>query len=216
MPVSRLMGACGAAILLALSSPSVDAAPPPATKTKAPVVAQQRHPSKVTRPPKRGHGKSARWVHRDDAGTAAPHASGEINESIKLTPFPSQETATRRAFAQNRRDMLDDAEKAARGSGSDDRWETVLFDLRKIDARADPEGCFWRLVAYYRQGQIQRARQVRETCELPPRDLALLEAEDAEAASLQPPMAMAETDHPPAPVANPAPYSGAAPTRLDR
>ena len=210
-----LMAACGAAFLLALWSPAAHAAPPAATRGKAPATAQQRQASKVTHPPKRGHGKSARWVHRDGARTA-PHASGEINENIKLTPFPSQAEATRRALAQNRRDMLDDAEKAARGSATDDRWQTVLFHLREIDARSDPEGCFWRLVAYYRQGQIQRARQVRDTCELPPRDLALLEAEDAEAAAMQPSMALAETDHPPAPVANPAPYSGAPPTRFER
>jgi len=56
----------------------------------------------------------------------------------------------------------------------------VLFDLRDLDSRSDPEGCFWRLVAYYRLGQIERARQVRQTCELPSRDQAILEAEDAD------------------------------------
>jgi hypothetical protein len=92
----------------------------------------------------------------------------------------------------------------------------VLFHLRDLDSRSDPEGCFWRLVAYYRLGQIERARQVQQTCELPSRDLAILEAEDAEAASLQPPLALAERDHPPPPMANPSPYTGAPPTRLDR
>jgi hypothetical protein len=124
--------------------------------------------------------------------------------------------ATRRALAQNRRDMLDDAEKIARGSAADDRWDKVLWHLREIDARSDPEGCFWRLVAYYRMGQIQRARQLRPSCDLPPRDLALLEAEDAEAAAMQPPVALAEIDHPPPPVANPAPYAGAPPTKFER
>lgn len=173
---------------------------------------------RVAKPPhaaKRTHGKSKRWVHRDDAA-AAPVTHGAMNDTIRLTPFPSQAAATQRALAQNRRDVLVDAEKAARGSAAGDRWQTVLFHLRDIDARSDPEGCFWRLVAYYRLGQIQRARQLRDTCELPPRDLALLEAEDVEAAALQPPLALAEADHPPAPVANPAPYAGAAPTRFDR
>jgi hypothetical protein len=211
MPVFRLMGACGAAVLLIFSSPAVNAAPPATTKGKTP----QHHPSKVTRQPKSSHGKSARWVHRDDA-VAAPGSHGVINESIKLTPFPSEAVATRRALAQNRRDMLDDAEKIARGPAADDRWDKVLWHLREVDARSDPEGCFWRLVAYYRMGQIQRARQLRPSCDLPPRDIALLEAEDAEAAAMQPPMALAEMDHPPAPVANPAPYSGAPPTKFER
>ncbi len=198
--------------------------PPPAVKSKAPpshasgpaAVAQKAHPaSKSTRPTKRPHGKSAKLVHRDGAA-AAPGRPGQINESIKITPFPSQAAATRSALAQNRRDLLADAEKAARASALNDRWQAVLFSLRDIDARSDPEGCFWRLVAYYRMGQIQRARQVRDSCELPPRDLAMLEAEDAQAASLQPPMALAEIDNPPAPVVNPAPYAGAPPTRFDR
>jgi hypothetical protein len=178
------------------------------------VAADKKGPA--AKPPhavKRARGKSTRPVHRD----AAIPAHGTINESISLTPFPSQADATRRALAQNRRDLLADAEKAARGSAAgDDRWQTVLFHLRDLDARSDSEGCFWRLVAYYRLGQIQRARQVRDTCELPPRDLALLEAEDAEAAALQPPLAVAQVDHPPAPVVNPAPYAGAPPTRFER
>jgi hypothetical protein len=188
-----------------------DGTPAAASKVKKPVVAQKRRPTKATRAPK-PHGKSAHWAHRDEARAA----TSTINESISITPFPSQADATKRALAQNRRDLLADAEKAARASSIDDRWQTVLFDLRDLDARSDPEGCFWRLVAYYRLGQIERAREIRDKCELPPRDLAMLEAEDASAASLQPPMAMAEVDHRPAPVANPAPYAGASPTRVDR
>jgi len=200
------------------------AAPPPAVKTKGPSashvssaspVAQKGHPAKVTRPARRARGKAAPGGHRDGL-VSASQRPGAINESISITPFPSQAAATRRALAQNRRDLLDDAEKAARGTAVNDRWQTVLFDLRDLDARSDPEGCFWRLVAYYRLGQVQRARGIRDKCELPPRDLAMLEAEDAQAASLQPPMALAEIDHPPAPVPNPSPYAGAPPTRLDR
>jgi len=162
------------------------------------------------------HGKSKHWVHRNDPGGASRTARNAINENVTLTPFPSQAAATRHALAQNRRDHLDDAERAARAAAQNDRWSTVLFDLRDLDSRSDPEGCFWRLVAYYRLGQIDRARQVRQTCELPPRDQAILEAEDAEAAAIQPPLALAERDRAPEPVANPAPYGGAAPTRLDR
>ena len=142
---------------------------------------------------------------------------GAINENVTLTPFPSQASATRRALAQNRRDRLADAEKAARAAAVEgDRWETVLFHLRDLDSRSDPEGCFWRLVAYYRLGQIERARQVRQTCELPSRDHAILEAEEAEASSIQAPLALAERDHAPPPVANPSAYAGAPPTRQDK
>ncbi|HSS39295.1 MAG TPA: hypothetical protein VLT58_11045, partial [Polyangia bacterium] len=165
------------------------------------------------------HGKSKHWVHRNDAShtTATGPTHGTINEDVTLTPFPSQASATRRALSQNRRDHLTDAEQAARAAAVEgDRWETVLFHLRDLDSRSDPEGCFWRLVAYYRLGQIERARQVRQTCELPSRDQAILEAEDAEAASIQAPLALAERDHAPAPVANPAAYGGAPPTRQDR
>ena len=210
------LAALASAALLAVT-------PPPAVKSKplvshassAAPVAQKGHAGKATRPAKRAHGKSAKWVHRDDAA-GAPRGRGQINEAINITPFPSQAAATKRALAQNRRDVLADAEKAARASTVNDRWQTVLFHLRDIDGRSDPEGCFWRLVAYYRLGQIQRAREIRDSCELPPRDLAMLEAEDAQAASLQPSMALAEIDHPPPPVANPAPYAGAPPTRFER
>lgn len=170
-------------------------------------------------PPKRRaatHGKSKHGIHRNDPAPTAKSTHGPINEQVTLTPFPTQAVATRRALAQNRRDRLDDAERAARATAVDDRWSTVLFHLRDLDSRGDPEGCFWRLVAYYRLGQIERARQVRDTCELPPRDQAMLEAEEAEAAALQPSLALAERDHPPAPVVNLSPYSGAAPTRADK
>ncbi|HVV17586.1 MAG TPA: hypothetical protein VHH90_10310 [Polyangia bacterium] len=173
-------------------------------------------------PPKKhglAHAASKHRVHRNDSlhATAARPAHGAINEDVTLTPFPSQASATRRALSQNRRDRLSDAEQAARAAAvPGDRWETVLFHLRDLDSRSDPEGCFWRLVAYYRLGQIERARKVRQTCDLPSRDEAILEAEDAEASSIQAPVALAERDHAPAPVANPAPYAGAPPTRQDK
>lgn len=197
-------GALAAALLLAVGSAAVAKAPPKAP-AKAPVKKRA-----LT------HGKSKHWVHRNDPAEAATPGHGSINGDITLTPFPTQAAATRKALAQNRRDHLDDAERAARAAAQDDRWQTVLFHLCDLDSRADSEGCFWRLVAYYRLGQIERARQVRKSCELPPRDEAMLEAEEAEASALQPPVALAESDHPPAPVANPAPYSGAAPTRQDK
>jgi hypothetical protein len=211
----RICSGVLAGVLAVWSPAALAEGPAPHTARAKPASAQKTRSGKVTHSPKRAHGKSTKWVHRDDAA-GVPRSPGVINESISITPFPSQAAATKRALAQNRRDMLVDAEKAARGSSVDDRWQTVLFSLRDIDARSDPEGCFWRLVAYYRLGQIERAREIRDKCELPQRDLSMLEAEDAQAASLQPPMAMAEKDHAPAPVANPAPYSGASPTRIDR
>jgi hypothetical protein len=151
-------------------------------------------------------------VARQKPGRAA---GDPINENVKLTPFPSHPEAAKKALAQNRRDQLEDAEKAARSPDQADRWQTVLFHLRNLDARSDSEGCFWRLVAYYRLGQMERARSLRQACELGGKDAALIESEDEQAAKLQPPTALADKEPPPA-VANPDPYAGAAPTRTER
>lgn len=138
-----------------------------------------------------------------------------INEDVRLTPFPSHPEAAKKALAQNRRDQLDDAEKAARSPAQADRWQTVLFHLRDLDARADSEGCFWRLVAYYRLGQVDRARTLRQSCDFVAKDAALIEAEDEQAARLQGPTTIADKE-PPSPVSNPEPYTGAAPTHAER
>jgi len=140
--------------------------------------------------------------------------NGTINEDVTLTPFPSHAGAARKALAQNRRDQLDDAERAARAPEQAERWQTVLFHLRDLDARADSEGCFWRLVSYYRLGQIERARSLRPACELAPKDTAVIEAEDEQAADLQSTGALA--DKAPASVENLAPYAGAGPAKIDR
>ena len=89
------------------------------------------------------------------SGTKAGTKTDTINEDVTLTPFPSHAGAAKKALAQNRRDQLDDAEKAARAPEQAERWQTVLFHLRDLDARSDSEGCFWRLVSYYRLGQIR-------------------------------------------------------------
>ncbi len=205
MPSLRItVGALTLASLVTATTPAGAKPPPPKT---------------YNRTHNKTHNKSKHAVRRHDAlhASAGGSTHGQINDGVTLTPFPSQASATRRALAENRRDRLADAEKAARAATVEgDRWETVLFHLRDLDSRSDPEGCFWRLVAYYRQGQIERARRVRETCELPSRDLAMLEAEDAEAASIQTPLALAEAEQAPAPVANPAAYAGAPPTRHER
>jgi hypothetical protein len=175
--------------------------------------------SKKGSPKSKGSSPDAKTAHakpthlaKQKVGKDAPDT---INDSVKLTPFPSHPDAAKKALAQNRRDELEDAEKAARSPDQADRWETVLFHLRNLDARADAEGCFWRVVAYYRLGQMERARKLRESCDLGGKDAALIEAEDAQAARLQPPTALADKEPPPA-VANPAPYAGAGPTHLDR
>ncbi len=140
--------------------------------------------------------------------------SDPINEDVTLTPFPSHAGAAKKALAQNRRDQLDDAEKAARAPEQAERWQTVLFHLRDLDARSDSEGCFWRLVSYYRLGQIERARSLRPACELTPKDTAIIDAEEEQAARLQSAGTLADKE--PAPVGNLAPYAGAGPARVDR
>jgi hypothetical protein len=143
-----------------------------------------------------------------------------INDDVQITPFPSHASAARKALSQNRRDQLDDAEKAARDPGQTDRWQTVLFDLRGFDSRADAEACFWRVIAYYRLGEIARARSIRQNCEIAGKDQPVIDQEDIQSASLQPATALPELaagDEPaPAPVANPAGFAGAGPTRLER
>jgi hypothetical protein len=142
-----------------------------------------------------------------------------INDNIEITPFPSHAAAARKALAQNRRDQLDDAERAARDPRQDDRWQTVLFHLRGFDSRGDAEACFWRVIAYYRLGEIGRARKIRQSCDLAAKDQPLVEQEDVLSANLQPAAALPELaaagDRPVAPVPNPAGYDGAGPTRLE-
>ena len=141
----------------------------------------------------------------------------EINEDVHVTAFPSQAVHVKKAFAQNRRDSLDDAERAARAEQQPDRWWTVLFHLRSLDSRNDPEACFWRVVAYYRLGELARARALRGGCELPVADTPLLDAEDAMSSSLQPTAALPEMvaagEQAPDPVVNPQRYAGQPPPR---
>lgn len=180
------------------------------TGTKADKKAEKKKAPKAKAAPetKVTHTKSARLTKQKSPST--------INEDVRLTPFPSHPEAAKKALAQNRRDQLDDAEKAARSPEQADRWQTVLFHLRNLDARADSEGCFWRLVAYYRLGQIDRARTLRQSCDFIPKDAALIEAEDEQAAHLQGPTTTVADKEPPSPVGNPEPYAGAAPTRIER
>ncbi|HEY6475338.1 MAG TPA: hypothetical protein VI456_02085 [Polyangia bacterium] len=210
-----LTGASGVARAASSSADGASGTDGATTKKKT-----SRKPSgKKAAPKSKGSSSEAKTARAQPTRLArqkSGHGSPEtINENVTLTPFPSHPEAAKKALAQNRRDQLDDAEKAARSPDQADRWQTVLFHLRNLDARSDPEGCFWRLVAYYRLGQMERARTLRQACELGGKDAALIETEDEQAARIQPPTALADKE-PPAVVANPAPYAGAAPARLDR
>lgn len=147
-------------------------------------------------------------------GALTVNVGREINEDAHVTPFPSFAGHAKKALAQNRRDQLVDAEQAARGEKTPDRWWTVLFHLRELDSRNDPEACFWRIVSYYRLGELARARALRSMCEPPPGVQATLDNEDALSSTLQPVAALPEMvaagDKPPEPVVNPDRYAGPA------
>ena len=103
-----------------------------------------------------------------------------INETAPpIEPFPGDPKGFKRAFAETRRDQLAGAEKAARDVKSPDRWRTVLFMLRGLPEHTDPEACFWRVLSFYRLGEITRGRTLREGCDLPAKDSSTLNAEDA-------------------------------------
>ena len=150
-------------------------------------------------------------------------------DSAKIIAFPTDAAAVSKAFADNRRTQLADAERVARSSYQKDRWRTVLFELRDLDSPADPEACFWRVVAYYRLGELRQARQIRQGCQFGGREDASLDGEDATSAALQPASALpelrsasGEREESPRgpggerlePVVNENAYGGAAPARF--
>jgi hypothetical protein len=147
-------------------------------------------------------------------GALTVNVGHEINEDAHVTPFPSFAPHAKKALEQNRRDQLLDAEQTARADKSPDRWWTVLFHLRELDSRNDPEACFWRVVAYYRLGELARARTLRGMCEPPAAVQAVLDNEDAMSTTLQPVAALPEMaaagEKSPTPVVNSDPYGGPA------
>jgi hypothetical protein len=147
-------------------------------------------------------------------GALTVNVGHEINDEAHVTPFPSFAPHAKKALAQNRRDQLVDAEQTARASKAPDRWWTVLFHLRELDSRNDPEACFWRVVSYYRLGELARARALRGMCEPPPGVQAVLDNEDAMSNTLQPVAALPEMaaagEKAPTPVVNVDPYGGPA------
>jgi len=147
-------------------------------------------------------------------GALTVNVGHEINDDAHVTPFPSFAGHAKKALAQNRRDQLVDAEQAARAEKSPDRWWTVLFHLRELDSRNDAEACFWRIVSYYRLGELARARALRAMCEPPPGVQATLDNEDSMSSTLQPVAALPEMaaagEKLPEPVVNPDRYAGPA------
>jgi hypothetical protein len=166
----------------------------PSDTTNAP--ANGAKPAKKSKTTKKAKKKKAAPP-SDDAGTTAArrrkigappaYVVGDsdahlINQNAPpLVPFGSESGAVKKAFAETRRDQLNDAEKAARDDKSPDRWRTVLFMIRGLPERIDPEACFWRVLSFYRLGELTRARKVREGCDLPAKDSVVLNGEDATA-----------------------------------
>jgi hypothetical protein len=217
MSVGGLAGqrAAGASALSSKgSSDGSDGAGPAAASDAAGAKKKARKPSSKKSAPRSKATPAAKVTRSKSTRLARQKQAGTINENVTLTPFPSHAGAAKKALAQNRRDQLDDAEKAARSPDQAERWQTVLFHLRDLDARSDSEGCFWRLVSYYRLGQIERARTLRQACELVPKDAGIIEAEDEQAERGQPAGALADKD--PTTAGNLAPYTGEGPARVDR
>jgi hypothetical protein len=212
--VGMVAGLAGQRAALAISPSSTGAAGSEAGGAKK----KARKPGSKRTSPKAKVAPDTKVTHNKSTHLARPKLArapgGTINEDVTLTPFPSHAGAAKKALAQNRRDQLNDAEKAARGPDQVERWQTVLFHLRDLDARADSEGCFWRLISYYRLGQIERARALRQGCELVAKDAGIIESEDEHAAGLQPSGTLADQE--PASVGNLAPYAGDGPVRVDR
>jgi hypothetical protein len=210
-PLALFLGliACGAGLFVAPGGRALAADEPPAaadsgpkpkaktTKGKSVKTAKKRKAAPATTPDstekpalaRRRIGASPAYV----VGDADPHLIN--NSAPPIDAFPTDGKAVKKAFAETRRDQLVDAEKAARDAKSPDRWRTVLFMLRGLPERTDPEACFWRVLSFYRLGEIQRARTLRENCELPSKDSAVLNNEDVAASGL-PQMGAVPTEAP--------------------
>jgi hypothetical protein len=160
----------------------------PAKKSKATKSKAKSKAKKNATPPSDDAGATA--TRRRKIGAPPAYVVGDsdahlINQDAPpLVPFAGEASAVKKAFAETRRDQLVDAEKAARDDKSPDRWRTVLFMIRGLPERIDPEACFWRVLSFYRLGELARARKVREGCDLPAKDSVVLNAEDATAAGI--------------------------------
>jgi hypothetical protein len=156
--------------------------------SKSVKTAKKKKPAPATTP--EATAEKPAFANRRKIGASPAYVVGDsnahlINESAPpIEAFPTEGPAVKKAFAETRRDQLVDAEKAARDTKSPDRWRTVLFMLRGLPERTDPEACFWRVLSFYRLGEIARARTLREGCDLPSKDSAVLNAEDVTASGV--------------------------------
>jgi hypothetical protein len=174
-------------------APAAAASSKPKGKAKAPAGTSAKKKAKRKRDTSSGEPDataSAPASKRRRIGASPAYVVGDssahfINDAAPpLEAFPTDSKAVKKAFSETRQDQLVDAEKAAREDKTPDRWRTVLFALRGLPERTDPEACFWRVLSFYRLGEIARARTLRENCELPPKDSAVLNGEDAAASGV--------------------------------
>ena len=207
MRLASLCLACAFLLSPLVARAAKDANGPAKTKTAAKKANKKK-------PAEDNPARPAKLTRTLRPGALTVNVGHEINEDAKVTPFPSFAPHAKKALALNRRDSLVDAENAARADKQPDRWWTVLFHLRELDSRNDPEACFWRVVAYYRLGELAKARALRSACEPPPSVQTALDNEDALSSTLQPVAALPEMqaagEKPPAPVVNSDPYGGPA------
>jgi hypothetical protein len=162
-------------------------APPKKGPTKGPTKGTNKAAKKKKAAPatETGDGNAATASKRRRLSASPAYVVGDSNphyidvNAPKIVAFPHEAKAVEKAFSEGRREQLADAEKTARAARSPDRWRTVLFSLRGLHDRTDPEACFWRVLAFYRLNEIDRARAVREDCDLPGKDSSTLNAEDA-------------------------------------
>jgi hypothetical protein len=220
----------------AASEPTATTAKPKVNKAKkGPGRSVKTAKKKKAAPPTTPDATEKALATRRRIGASPAYVVGDadthlINDSAPpIEAFPTEGNAVKKAFAETRRDQLADAEKAARDTKSPDRWRTVLFMLRGLSERTDSEACFWRVLAFYRLGEIPRARTLREGCELPSKDSAVLNTEDVTASGIpqmgtvavddgfgQPQGATkAKAEVPPPPAVDPAsaPYTGQSPQK---
>jgi hypothetical protein len=222
-------------VFAANDTPAADASgPKPKSKSGKASGKSLKTAKKKKAAPKTDAGEKPELAKRRRIGASPAYVVGDseahlINDAAPpIEQFPSESGAVKKAFAETRRDQLVDAEKAARDEKSPDRWRTVLFMLRGLPERTDPEACFWRVLAFYRLGEIPRARALRENCDMASKDSVVLNGEDITASGIPqmgseavddgfgpaPGATNAKAETPPPPVdRTSAPYAGPSPQK---
>jgi hypothetical protein len=148
--------------------------------TKASAAKKKKADAEAAAVKRRRFGANPAYI----VGDSDPHLIDE--NAPQITPFGEDHGAVKKAFAETRREQIVDAEKAAREAKTPDRWRTVLFMLRGLPEANDPEVCFWRVLSFFRLGEVERARKLREGCEFNTKDGSTLNAEDALASGIAP------------------------------